>query len=72
MEFNKDKCHVMTIGNKNGRCTSYTLCEQQMSPSKSERDLGVIGQSNIKWKEHIKKMWPKRKSNSEADISCIC
>ena len=27
MELNTDKCHVMTIGNKNGKCTSYTLCE---------------------------------------------
>ena len=26
-----------------------------MSPSKSERDLGVIVQSNLKWEEHIGK-----------------
>ena len=45
----------MTIGNENGRCTSYTLYKQQMSLSKSERDLGVIMQSNLKWKEHIGK-----------------
>ena len=47
MEFNTDKCHVMTISNKNGRCTSYTLCKQQMSPSKSKRDLGVIVKSEM-------------------------
>ena len=58
MEFNIDKCHVkcfVTIGNKNGRCTSCTLCKQQMSPSKFERDLGVVVYSNLKWEEHIGK-----------------
>ena len=55
MELNLDKCHAMTIGNKNGRCTSYNLCKQQMGPFKSERDLEVIVQSNLKWEEHVEK-----------------
>ena len=61
MEFNTDKCHVMTIGNKNGKCTSYTLRKQQMSLFESERDLGVIVQSNLKREEHIGKF--VRKAN---------
>ena len=45
----------MTIGNKKQRTTNYNLCQQRISSSESERDLGVVVQSKLNWDEHIGK-----------------
>ena len=56
MQFNQEKCHLMTIGNKKKqKATNYSLGQKRITSSESERDLGIIVQSNLNWDEHVKK-----------------
>ena len=57
MQFYQDKCHIITIGNKKQIAINYTLWQQRITSSESERGLRVIVsmQSNLNWDEHVGK-----------------
>ena len=49
----------MTIGSKKTESHNYTLCQQRITSSESEKDLGIIVQSNLYWDEHAGKALKK-------------
>ena len=51
MEFNVDKCHIVTFTNNNP--IELYLYGQPLIPSKTEKHLGVYISDNLKWKQHI-------------------
>lgn len=50
MKFNADKCSVIHLGNKNEQC-NYKLGNHELKKSVTERDLGIIVDSSMKWSE---------------------
>ena len=52
LSFNTEKCVIMHYG-KNNPKLKYTLNGTELKESESERDLGVIFSSNLKWKQQI-------------------
>jgi hypothetical protein len=55
MSFNVNKCAVMHIGHNNGH-HSYTLGDQELNSTVSERDLGVTMDKNLKFSEQCSKV----------------
>ena len=57
MEFNGDKCHVLTIGKfENTKCTyRYKLDADELDHVEEEKDLGVIVDSELDFSGHINK-----------------
>ena len=53
MTFNVDKCSVIHIGTTN-KLEQYQLCGSELRNSNSERDLGIIVDSNMKFSENCK------------------
>ncbi|CAF0808212.1 unnamed protein product, partial [Brachionus calyciflorus] len=61
MDLNLNKCKVMHLGNRNIHQDHFYSFEIDdivyiLENTDSERDLGVILQSNLKWDEHISNM----------------
>ena len=55
MEFNSDKCRVMHIGRKNLN-NQYFLNNNNLKPTESERDLGVLVDKSFKFSENCNKV----------------
>ena len=55
MEFNESKCKVLHFGNNNP-LFSYTLRNEQISTSHTEKDLGVIISGNLKCASQVDKV----------------
>jgi hypothetical protein len=51
MEFNVDKCSVLHMGKTNTKC-EYEISSKQLKTSQTERDLGVLVDSKMKFSEH--------------------
>ena len=51
MQLNVDKCSVIHLGHNN-RQYNYKLGDKQLRSSQSERDLGIIIDSSMKFSEH--------------------
>ena len=52
MKFNVDKCSVMHCGRLN-RNIDYTLYRQKIRVTESEKDLGVIINNDMKFKDQV-------------------
>ena len=52
MQFNVDKCSVIHYGRLN-KNIDYTLYEQKIRVTESEKDLGVIINSDMKFKDQV-------------------
>ena len=55
LEFNKDKCHVVTLGKFDNimHTRRYKICEEEIEHVFEEKDIGVTIDSNLSFEEHI-------------------
>ena len=55
LKFHPDKCHVLSLGKiENTKHTHrYRICEQEMEHVYEEKDLGVVFDSEMSFREHI-------------------
>ena len=55
LEFNSEKCHVLTLGKFENICYTnrYTICEKEMEHVYTEKDLGVTIDENLRFEEHL-------------------
>ena len=54
MSFNVDKCSVMHIGHNNMQ-SNYNICNQQLSITDQQWDLGIIITKDLKWQKQKEK-----------------
>ena len=52
MQFNIEKCKVMHLG-YNNPCFEYTIGDEKLMMTKSEKDLGIVIHSTLKPAAHI-------------------
>ena len=55
LNFHPDKCHVLTLGRFENimHTQRYNICGHEMEHVFEEKDLGVIGDSDLTFEEHI-------------------
>ena len=52
MKLNANKCKVLHMGKSNTNA-NYTINEVTLESSTSEKDLGVLISSDLKWSNHV-------------------
>ena len=60
MQFNVDKCSIIHVGHNN-KLSNYKIGDAELKSSDSERDLGVIIDSSLKFSEQCSSLQPFKK-----------